>query len=97
MKNEEIIQIKTRELYHLLVIKDVDILFAHRLLSQVFNVIWYRHQIQTAETPEGTALARWSVESAREELNKTLSSMNLCDLDKILVRYIADHCEYDKD
>lgn len=94
MKDKEIIQIKTRELYHLLLVKDVDVLFAHRLLSQVFNVIWYRHKIQTAETPEGEALARWSVERARDELNSTLYSMNLCDLDKVLVRYIANYCEY---
>ena len=97
MKNEEIIQIKTRELYHLLLVKDVDILFAHRLLSQVYNVIWYRHKIQTAGTPEGEALARWSVETARNELNSTLCAMNICDLDKTLVRYVADHCEFDKD
>ena len=97
MVDKEILQIKTRELYHLLLVKDVDILFAHRLLSQVYNVIWYRHQIHTAGTPETEALARWSVERARDELNSTLYAMNLCDLDKVLIRYIANYCEYDKD
>lgn len=96
MDKTEIIQIKTRELYHLLLVKDVDVLFAHRLFSQIYNVIWYRHQIQEAETPEGEALARWSVERAREELNSTLYSMNLCDLDKVLVRYIANTFQFDK-
>ena len=94
MDKTEIIQIKTRELYHLLLVKDVDVLFAHRLFSQIYNVIWYRHKIQTAETPEGEALARWSVEKARDELNSLLYSMNLCDLDKVLIRWIADYSDF---
>lgn len=94
MDNKEIIQIKTRELYHLLLVKDVDILFAHRLLSQVYNVAWYRHLVHAAKTPEETSLARWSLESARDELNSTLYSMNICDLDKVLVRYVANYCEF---
>ena len=97
MVDKEIIQIKTRELYHLLLVKDVDILLAHKLLSQIYNVIWYRHKIQEAETPEGEALARWSVERARDELNTTLYSLNLCDLDERLVRYIADNSLFAKD
>ena len=97
MKEKEIVQLKTRELYQLLLVKYVDLLLAHRLLCQVCNVAWYRSQIQAAKTPEGEALARWSVETARDELNRTLCAMNLCDLDKVLVRYIADHYEFDKD
>lgn len=96
MVDKEIIQIKTRELYHLLLVKDVDILFALRLLGTVFNVIWYRHQIQTAETPEREAIARWSLQDARDALNSILCAMKLCDLDKDLVRYVADNCEFDK-
>lgn len=97
MDKKEIVQIKTRELYHLLLVKDVDILFAHRLLSQIYNVAWYRHLVHTATTPESTSLARWSLESARDELNSTLYSMNLCDLDKVLVRYVANYCEFNED
>lgn len=97
MVDKEIIQIKTRELYHLLLVKDIDILLAHKLLSQVYNVILYRQRIQTAETPEGESLARWDVERACAELNSTLYSMNLCDLDKVLVRYIANNFQFDKD
>lgn len=96
MDNKEIIQIKTRELYHLLLVKDIDILFAHRLFNQIYNVIWYRHLVQKADTPESTSLARWSLESARDDLNSTLYSMNLCDLDVVLVRWIANHCEFNE-
>lgn len=91
MDNKEIIQIKTRELYHLLLVKDVDVMFAHRLLRQVYNVAWYRKQVQLAMTPESTSLARWSLDIARDELDRTLRKMNICDLDKALVRFIANH------
>lgn len=97
MIDKEIIQIKTRELYHLLLVKDADIKLAHRLLRQVYNVAWYRRQIHTAKTPETESLARWSVESARADLDVTLLRMNLCELDRALVRYIANNYEFDED
>ena len=96
MKEKEIVQIKTREIFHLLLVKDADVLLAHRLFSLIYNVAWYRNQVQTALTPEATSIARWSLEDAREELDKTLLSMNLCDLDKVLVRYVANHYEFDE-
>lgn len=96
MKEKEIVQIKTREIFHLLLVKDADVLLAHRLFSLIYNVAWYRSQVQTALTPEATSLARWSLENAREKLDKTLHSMNLCDLDKVLVRYVANHYEFDE-
>lgn len=96
MVDKEVLQIKTCELYDLLSVKCVDIFLAHKLLSQVYNVIWYRHQIQMAKTPETESLARWSLGDAREALDKTLCSMNLCDLDRKMVRYIADNVEYEK-
>lgn len=95
MEKKEVIQIKTCELYDLLSVKCVDILLAHKLLSQVYNVIWYRHQIQMAKTPETESLARWNLDDAREALDKTLCSMNICDLDKALVRWIANNSEYE--
>lgn len=96
MKDKEVIQIKTRELYHLLSVKNIDILVVHRLLNEVYFVIWYRHLVQTAKTPEAESLARWSLSDARDRLNVTLCSMNLCSLDKDLVRYIADHYEFEE-
>lgn len=96
MKDKEIVQIKTREFYHLLLIKDVDIMFVHRLLNEVYYVIWYRHLVQTAETPEAESLARWSLTDARTSLNDTLRSMDICSMDKDLVRYVADNYEFDK-
>lgn len=96
MVDKEVLQIKTCELYDLLSVKCVDILLAHRLLRQVYNVIWYRHMVQTTKTPEATSLAKWSVDNARDELNRTLRSMNLCDLDRKLVRWIADYSEYEE-
>lgn len=96
MKKKEIIQIKTCELYDLLSVKCVDILLAHKLISQVYNVIWYRHQVQVSKTPETESLERWLLEIARDELNRTLCSMNLCDLDKALVRWVANNSEYKK-
>lgn len=96
MEKKEVIQIKTCELYDLLSVKCVDILLAHKLLSQVYNVIWYRHQIQMAKTPETESLARWSLGNAREQLNSTLYAMNLCSLDAVLVRWIAEYCEYEE-
>lgn len=97
MDNKEIVQIKTREIYHLLLVKDIDVVLAHRLLGRVFNVIWYRYKVKTAETPESTSLARWSLEDARDELNSLLYSMNICSLDKVLITFVANHYEYETD
>lgn len=96
MKDKKIVQIKTREFYHLLLIKDVDIMFVHRLLNEVYFVIWYRHLVHTSETPEAESLARWSLTDARVRLNDTLRSMNICSCDKDLVRYIADNYEFEE-
>lgn len=96
MVDKEVLQIKTCLLYDLLSVKCVDILLAHKLINQVYNVIWYRHQIQIAETPEGESIARWNLEDARDRLNSTLYGMNLCDLDKTLVRWIANYSEYEE-
>lgn len=96
MDTKEIVQIKTCELYDLLSVKCVDIVLAHKLLNAVYNVIWYRHQVHTAETPEATSLARWSLRDAQDVLGGVLCSMNLCELDRQLVRYVADHVEYEK-
>lgn len=96
MVNKEVVQIKTCELYDLLSVKSVDILVAHKLLSAVYNVIWYRHLVQTAKTPEAVSLARWSLMDARDILDGVLCSLNLCELDRKLVRFVADHVEYEK-
>ena len=97
MDNKELIQIKTMELYHLLLVKDADILLAHRILRQVYNVAWYRKQVQLAKTPESTSLARWSLDIARDELDRTLRKINICDLDKALIRFIANHYTIEED
>lgn len=97
MVDKEILQIKTKELFDLLSVKDIDFLSAHRLLSQVYNVIWLRYKLQHVNSPESTALTRWDLEDARDKLNSTLYAMNLCYLDAVLVRWIADHCEYETD
>ena len=94
MADKEIVQIKTKELYDLLSIKDIDILSAYRLLCLVYCVIWNRYNVQHAKTPEATALARWSLEAARDTLRSALRKMNLCDLDKDLVKYIANNFEF---
>ncbi len=96
MVNKEVIQIKTRELYHLLLIKDVDVLFAHQLFKQIYDVAWCRYLVRTANSPEAESLARCSLESARNELDDTLRKLELCDLDRKLVRYIADNVGYGK-
>lgn len=96
MEKKEIIQIKTCELYDLLSVKCIDVLVTHKLLSAVHKVIWYRHLVQTAKTPEAESLARWSLGDARDILGDILHSLNLCDLDKYLVRYLADNVEYEK-
>lgn len=96
MVNKEVVQIKTCELFDLLSVKSVDIMLAHKLLSAVYNVILYRHNMHTAKTPEATSLARWSLMDSRDALDRILHSMNLCDLDEQLVRYIADHVEYEE-
>lgn len=94
MVDKEVIQIKTCELYDLLSVKCVDIMLAHKLLSQVYNVIRYRHAVQIAKTPEVESLARWSLGDAREALNSTLYAMNICSSDAVLVRWIAEYSEY---
>lgn len=94
MVNKEVVQIKTCELYDLLSVKSVDILVAHKLLSAVLNVIWHRYLVQTAKTPEAESLERWSLRNAQDILGGVLCSMNLCHLDKELIRYVADHVEY---
>lgn len=97
MVDKEILQIKTKELYNLLSVKDIDILSAYRLLSQVYNVIWYRYKLQHVNSSETTALTRWDLEDARDKLNSTLYAMNLCYLDAVLIRWIADYYEYETD
>ena len=96
MVNKEVVQIKTCEFYDLLSVKCVDIMSAHKLISLVHDVICRRHHIQMAKTPEAESLARWSLEITRDELDRTLRSMNLCELDRELVRYVANHVEYEK-
>lgn len=96
MVDKEIVQIKTREVYHLLLVKDIDLMTAHKLFSQVYNVIWYRYKFQHVNSPEAESLARWSLEDARNILDDTLRKLELCDLDKSLVRYIANNCEFEK-
>lgn len=96
MEKKEIVLNKTRELYHVLLIKAIDIPFAHKLFSEVYNVILYRHQVQTAKTPEATSLARWSLSDARDRFNDTLGQMNICTMDKDLVRYIAENYEFEE-
>lgn len=96
MVDKEIIKIKTCELYDLFSVKCVDILLAHKLLSAVYNVIWYSHLVHTARTPEATSLARWSLEDARDRLGRVLRKTNFCDLDKNLVKYIANNFEFDE-
>lgn len=96
MVDKEVLRIKTYQFYDLLSVKCVDILLAHKLINQVYNVIWYRHLVQTAKTPEATSLARWSLEDARDRLNSTLYAMNICDMDKTLVLWIANYSEYEE-
>ena len=96
MVDRELLQIKTCELYTLLDVKCVDILLAHKLISLVHDVIWYRYKLQHVTSSEARGLVRCSLEDAREALDKTLCSMNICDLDKALVRWIADNSEYEE-
>ena len=96
MVDKEVLQIKTCELYDLLSVKCVDILLARILFSAIYHVIWYRYQLHTAKTPETESLARWSLSDARDRLDATLHSMNLCDLDRKLVRSIADNYEFEE-
>ena len=96
MVNKEVLQVKTCELYDLLSVKSVDVLLAHKLLCAVYNVIWYRYWFHRTITPEAESVARWNLQDAREVLDKILCTMNLCDLDKKLIRYIAENVEYEK-
>ena len=96
MVNKEVVQIKTCELYDLLSVKCVDIMVAHKLLSAVLNVIYHRYLVQTAKTPEAESLERWSLRGAQDLLGGVLCSMNLCELDRQLVRYVAYHVEYEE-
>lgn len=94
MVDKEVLRIKTCELYDLLSVKCVDIVSAHRLLGQVLYVIRYRHRLQIAETPESESLERWNLDDARANLDSTLQRLNLCELDKELVRYIANKTDF---
>ena len=96
MEKKEVIQIKTCELYDLLSVKCVDIFLAHKLICLVHDVIWFRYKLQHVTSSEVRGLVRCALEDAREALDKTLSSMNLCELDEKLVRYIAENVEYKK-
>lgn len=96
MVDKEVIQIKTCELYNLLSVKCVDILLAHKLISLVYDVILYRYKLQQVTSSEERGLVRCSLEEAREQLNSTLYAMNLCSLDAVLVRWIAEYCEYEE-
>jgi len=96
MVNKEVVQIKTCELYDLLSVKCVDIMVAHKLLSAVLNVIYHRYLVQTAKTPEAESLERLSLRGAQDLLGGVLCSMNLCELDRQLVLYVAYHVEYEE-
>ena len=96
MVDKEILQIKTCLLYDLLSVKCVDIMLAHKIISLVHDVIWYRYKLQHVTSSEARGLVRCSLEDAREQLDKILCSMNICDLDKALVRWIANNSEYEK-
>lgn len=96
MVDKEIIKIKTCELYDLLSVKCVDILLAHKLISLIHDIIWYRYWLNRVVTSEARNATRCSLENAREQLNSTLYAMNLCNLDAVLVRWIAEYCEYEK-
>lgn len=96
MVDKEVLQIKTCELYDLLSVKCVDFLLAHKLISLVYDVILYRYKLQQVTSSEERGLVRCSLEDAREQLNSTLYAMNLCYLDAVLVRWIAEYCEYEE-
>lgn len=96
MVDKEVIRIKTCELYDLLSVKCVDIFLAHKLICLVHDVIWFRYKLQHVTSSEVRGLVRCTLEDAREALEKTLCSMNLCDLDRKLVRWIAEYCEYEE-
>lgn len=96
MVDKEILQIKTCLLYDLLSVKCVDILLAHKLISLVHDIIWYRYKLQHVSSSEARGIVRCSLEDARENLDATLRSMNLCELDEMLVRWIANNSEYEK-
>ena len=97
MDKKEILQIKTCELYNLLSVKCVDIMLAHKLISQIHDVIWYRYKLQHVTSSESRGIVRCSLEDARGQLNDTLYAMNLCSLDIVLVRWIAEYYDYETD
>ncbi len=96
MVDKEVLQIKTCLLYDLLSVKCVDIMLANKLISSVHDIIWYRYKLQHVTSSEARGLVRCSLEDARDRLNSTLNAMNICDLDKSLVRWIAENSEYEK-
>ena len=81
MKEKEI-EILTSDFLWLMWSKRLSVRKAHQLLDCVYNVAWYRLQFRRAETPGSTALARWSLDEARNLLSLCLVECGFCDIDR---------------
>ena len=92
---EEIITILTKELFELLVIKKVSVLKARTLLDAIYHVAWYKNQVRLAKTPEQTAIARKSLDRARDLLSLCLVQLSFCTIDKQQIINLSELIDVD--
>lgn len=72
-------------LFKLLLDREKNVIEVHKLLGRMFNCIWYRRQLDAADTPESVSLARWSIEDADNDLRQLMQAWCLLEGDKQLI------------
>ena len=76
-------------LFAILLQRGKNVVEVHKLLGRMFNCIWYRRKLKEAETHEGRALARWSINDADNELDALMAAWCLSDDDRSLIRQLV--------
>lgn len=72
-------------LFQLLLYWQKDVEEVYTLLGRMHNCIWSRRRLAKAETHEGAALERWSIEEHDNKLRELMSDWNLHEGDKNLI------------
>lgn len=74
MKENEIKVKAMRQIFDHVILCEWSLVDVHRLFDYMWNCLWYRRQFREAQTPETTALARWSRDTADTELSKFMNA-----------------------
>lgn len=78
-------QADMRSLFALLLGREKDVVEVHKLLDAMHNCIHYRRVLHQSTTPESESLARWSMQTADDELRELMRAWCLLEGDKQLI------------